>query len=338
VALRLGLIGFGGVNRALVDLLQSRGLSGNGEFIITAVYDLRSGSAFDRNGIDFAALSSAGTESDALHAISEHRFTDGGDLVGSDAVDVIVEASYTNAESGEPALSLCRRALDAGKHVVTTNKGPVAFGLRDLTGLAKVKRKDFLFEGAVMSGTPVLRTIRNCLPGARVNGFRAILNGTSNYILARMESGQSFPDALKEAQSKGYAEADPTADIEGADVALKVAILANLLFGTDIRPHEISCSGISGLTPEMAIAAREDGMRWKLIGQASRLEDGSYRAQVGAMKLMDRDPLASVNGVTNAITLLCDPLGPVTICGPGAGRVETAYAILSDLLDIASHI
>ncbi|TGT11999.1 homoserine dehydrogenase, partial [Mesorhizobium sp. M8A.F.Ca.ET.213.01.1.1] len=150
--------------------------------------------------------------------------------------DIVVEATFTNPNDGEPAVSHCRWALQAGKHVVTTNKGPVALAAQELKTLAKSRGVRFEFEGAVMSGTPVIRLAAKTLVGAELKGFEGILNGTSNFVLGRMEEGLDFSSAVKEAQALGYAEADPTADVEGHDVRLKVVILANELLGADLKP------------------------------------------------------------------------------------------------------
>jgi homoserine dehydrogenase len=192
----------------------------------------------------------------------------------------------------------------------------------------------FEYEGSVMSGTPVLRMARRALAGSGIHGFQGILNGTSNFVLGRMAEGLELSDAVKEAQELGYAEADPTADIEGHDVALKVVILANELLGANLRPQDVSCAGISGITPADIEAAARSNERWRLIGSASINTHGRVEAQVAPQRVPLRQPLAGVNGATNAISFSTDLLGTVTVIGPGAGRIETAYALLSDIIAI----
>ncbi|MCY1306484.1 Homoserine dehydrogenase [compost metagenome] len=172
------------------------------------------------------------------------------------------------------------------------------------------------------------------MPGAAISGFEGILNGTSNYVLTRMEEGLSFADAVRQAQELGYAEADPTADVEGFDVRLKVVILANELLDARLQVSDVRCSGISGLGPADLEQARQAGARWKLIGSAQRQADGSVSASVEARRLDNGHPLAGISGATNAVTFNTELLGAVTVSGPGAGRVETAFALLSDIVAI----
>jgi homoserine dehydrogenase len=186
-----------------------------------------------------------------------------------------------------------------------------------------------------MSGTPVIRLAKQLFPGLVLNGFEGILNGTSNYVLGRMEEGLSFEESVLEAQARGYAEADPTADIDGHDVQLKVLILANELLGADITLADVQRQGISTLSPEDISRARNEGRRWKLVGSARRNLDGSITAGVAPVALPLAHGLAGVSGANNAVSFNTDLLGPVTVSGPGAGRVETAYALLSDI--IAMH-
>jgi homoserine dehydrogenase len=248
---------------------------------------------------------------------------------------IICEATFTNPADGEPAASHVRWALESGKSVCTTNKGPVALHGQELSRLAKLKGLHFEFEGAVMSGTPVIRLAKQLFPGLVLHSFEGILNGTSNYVLGRMEEGLSFEESVLEAQARGYAEADPTADIDGHDVQLKVLILANELLGADITLADVQRQGMSTLSPEDISRARNEGRRWKLVGSARRNLDGSITARVAPVALPLAHGLAGVSGANNAVSFNTDLLGPVTVSGPGAGRVETAYALLSDI--IAMH-
>ncbi|WP_374570643.1 homoserine dehydrogenase [Phenylobacterium sp.] len=341
MTIRLGLVGFGGVNRALVDMLRARRDDVGRDFAVTAVSDLYQGSAFAAGGLDLDLLREAPLQRGGLEsAPGGSAEADNAALASSPDVDVVVEASVTDPLRGEPALALCRAALSAGKSVVAANKGPAVFGAGELLALAAARGGHFLFEGAVMSGTPVLRSARLAYPGARFRGFWGVLNGTSNYVLGRMEAGASLAEAVAEAQREGYAEADPTADIEGYDARLKVVILANLLLGADLRPDDVACTGLSGLDPRQVADAPHGAPpgRWKLIGRASRRPDGRIEAEVAPMRLELSDPLAGVSGPTNALTLDADDLGPTTIVGPGAGRAQTAFALLSDLLELKARI
>ena len=333
----ISLIGFGGVNRALAELISTRndqwqkdlGFSLN----IVGVSDLHLGSVISPNGINARML-------------TETKFDKGGfaDLSGGSAdprtleviktapSDIVAEATFTDPETGQPAISYCQAALEAGRSLITTNKGPIAHATSELAAIAKQNGVGFEYEGAVMSGTPVIRLAHKVLAGSEITGFQGIMNGTSNYMLGRMQDGLGFDEAVVEAQNKGYAEADPTADVEGLDVRLKVVILANELLGTNLKPTEVACSGISALTSADLEEAAKAGESWKLIGSAKRNDVGAVEASVEAVRLPLSHPLASVSGATNAVTFSTNMLGNLTITGPGAGRIETAYALVSDII------
>ncbi|HNS00802.1 MAG TPA: homoserine dehydrogenase, partial [Anaerolineae bacterium] len=202
-----------------------------------------------------------------------------------------------------------------------------------LDELAAAQGVLFRFEGTVMSGTPAIRLARSALAGSQISQMQGILNGTTNYILTQMEGGQSYADSLAEAQRLGYAEADPTADVEGWDAAGKAVILANVLMGGDLRVADVDRTGISGLSLADVEAARAAGERWKLIARVWQ-EDNVARASVRPTRLPLSHPLAGVSGAVNACTYTTDLLGDVTLVGPGAGRLETGYAVLGDLLEI----
>ncbi|MFI6732459.1 homoserine dehydrogenase [Nonomuraea sp. NPDC050451] len=332
----LALIGFGGVNRALAQLIAGRGdeLAAELGFAlrVVAISDLRAGSLVRADGIDLAPLLAGEPAFAGLPGGSADPRTE--QVIRGVPCDIVAEATFTNPADGEPALSHVRWALEAGKHVCTTNKGPVALHGRALRRLAAEHGVSFECEGSVLSGTPVLRTARRLLAGLRISGVEGIMNGTSNYILGRLEDGVDFPEAVKEAQALGYAEADPTADVEGFDVQLKVMILANEVLGAGLRRDDVSVRGIARLTPADMRDAAARGLRWKLVGSAALREDGTVDARVAPVALPVEHPLASVSGPANAVSFHTDLLGAVTVSGPGAGRVETAYALLSDIIAI----
>lgn len=336
---KLALIGFGNVNRALAQIIADDGTSMaerlGFELTIVAVSDLFLGSAYDPSGLDLGALNSLPAEKGALDSIvNGRREADNESLIKNSAADIVAEATFTDAQTGEPASTHCRWALAAGKHVVTTNKGPVAFHGEELRALAAENGVCFGIEGTVMSGTPVLRMAANELKGCRIGGFKGILNGTANYILGRMEDGTPLDAAIAEAQSHGYAEADPTADIEGSDVLLKVVILAESVLGVRLSPDQVRREGITGLSAEDVAGAPAAGHRWKLIGEATVSEDGTVDASVSPQCLHNAHPLAGISGATNAVTFDTNYLGQVTVSGPGAGRQETGFALLSDIVAI----
>lgn len=336
---KLALIGFGGVNRALVDLIMEKQVLLKKEhdlmLDIVAVSDIYFGSIINEDGLDLTKLSSLPQQEGALaHLQGGRKKADNQKLIVDGNADIIVEATFTNPETGEPAVSHCRSALNSGKHVITTNKGPIALYGQELSLLGGDNNAIIEYEGTVMSGTPVIGLAKNCLKGCEINGFKGILNGTANYILGRIEQGCGMDEAIKEAQEQGYAEADPTADIEGYDVMLKVTILANQLLGGNLKPTDIAREGIAGLTEDMIKQATRQGNRWKLIGKASKQKDGQIEASVSPICLNASDSLAGISGPVNAVSFETDLLGEVTISGPGAGKIETAYALLTDILAI----
>ncbi|TVZ76747.1 homoserine dehydrogenase [Streptomyces sp. BK340] len=335
----LALIGFGGVNRALAEIVAERNERLREELgfglRVVAVTDLRLGSIVCADGVDLDAILALGPGDGDFSQYEGGSPEPRNEWVIKNApADVVVEATFTNPLDGEPAVSHCRWALTSGRHVVTTNKGPVALAAEELKALAAGSGAAFEFEGAVMSGTPVIRLVKRMFGGLELSGFEGILNGTSNYVLGRMESGLDFDAAVREAQELGFAEADPTADVEGHDVRLKVAILANELLGACLSPADVPCTGISALTAEDIDKAAAEGTRWKLIGSARREPDGSVSAQVAPHAVPLSHHLAGVSGAVNAVAFDTDLLGVVTISGPGAGRLETAYALLSDIIAI----
>lgn len=335
----LALIGFGGVNRALAELIadQPERFRPLGFTLrVTAITDLLMGSIVQPSGIDLREVLDLPRERTFADLAGGSAIADNEEIIRRGPADIVVEATFTNPVDGEPAASHVRWALESGKSVATTNKGPVALHRSELLALAEFHGVRFAYEGAVLSGTPVLGLARDQFAGLVVDGFEGILNGTSNYVLGRMEAGASLDAAVAEAQAEGYAEADPTADIGGSDVRLKVAILANELLGADIRPDEVPTIGIDGLTADDVAEARSASRRWKLIGSARR--DGDHvRAEVRPVAVSADHPLAGVSGATNAVSFHTDLLGSVTITGPGAGRFETAFALISDIVAIHAH-
>lgn len=339
---RLAMIGFGNVGQGLAQILREQGEAlarrHGVDLQIVAVSDLLKGSAYEPEGLDPGALLAAVTsaaqgEQPLAQVQATHHGWDALRTIGESNADIVLEMSYTDLQTGEPALTHVRHALQQGKHVVTTNKGPTALYFPELKRLAQENGVELGVEGTVMSGTPALRLGMELLAGAGIRRVQGILNGTTNYILTQMESGAAYDEALAEAQAQGYAEADPSGDVEGHDAAGKVVILANLLLDLPLTMDDVACEGITGLTPEDIRAAREAGERWKLIGMVERTAEG-HNASVQPTRLPVSHPLASVSGATNAITYTTDLLGEVTLVGPGAGRVETGYALLGDMLGI----
>lgn len=250
-------------------------------------------------------------------------------------VDVVVETIGGAAI----ALDYTRRALQAGKSVVTSNKELVATYGYELLQIAKEKGVSYLFEASVGGGIPIIRPISQCLAANELSEIAGILNGTTNYILTRMiRAGLSFESALKEAQENGYAERDPSADIEGHDACRKICILASLAFGRHIYPDQVPTQGITKVTLSDVAYARSGGMKIKLLGRAVRREDEKVCCYVAPHLVDNESPLANVEDVFNAISVKGDAIGDVLFYGRGAGKLPTASAVVADVMDAAKHL
>ncbi len=334
--MRLILIGFGAVGQGFAEILRDkannlRAQHGFAASIVGVVTATR-GSLYCAAGLDIPALlTAAQAGSFASYPASEglQRDVSVADMVVPGAADALLELSPTNLETAQPALATCYRALDAGLHLALANKGPVALHYADLQARAAANAVQMRCEATVMAGTPTMQLAQEALAGCQISGARGILNGTTNYILTQMERGESYLAALEKAQALGYAEADPSGDVDGWDAAGKLLILTNALFGSHLKMDDLQVSGIGGLSADDISLAREQNQRFKLIAQAS-----PSGGTVKAMRLPTTDPLASVAGTTNAITLETDLLGAITLIGAGAGSHETGAALLADLLAI----
>ena len=249
-------------------------------------------------------------------------------------LDVVVES----IGGAKVALEFTRRALLAGKHVVTSNKELVASYGKELLNIAREKNVNFLFEASVGGGIPVLRPLFQCLAGNQIEEVVGILNGTTNYILTRMvKGGVSFEDALKEAQAKGYAEQNPAADVEGLDAGRKICILSDLAWGKEVLPERIHTQGISSLDLQDVAIAGKAGYRVKLLGRALRLADGRQAAYVAPHLVPQDCPVAPVDDVFNAVMIRGNAVGDVMFYGRGAGDLPTASAVMGDVMDALQH-
>ena len=262
-------------------------------------------------------------------------FSDPLKLAIDPSIDLFVELM---GGSGEPAKSAVEAALASGKAVVTANKALLAKHGVALARTAEKQKVALNFEAAVCAAVPAIKTLREGLAGNRINRVYGILNGTCNYMLTRMEREKlSFEECLKEAQRLGYAEADPSFDIEGHDTAQKLSILASLAFGTQVNQSAVSVEGITSITPQDLAAADELGYRIKLLGVAARTAKGIEQRVHPTMVRKD-SPIAAVMGVTNALTIDADGIDPITLVGPGAGGLATASAVVADIADMARGV
>jgi homoserine dehydrogenase len=320
-SLKVGLAGLGTVGTAVIQLLErerDKLLARCGRPIEVVAVTARSRSK--KRAVDLKKLRWA---------------ADPTELAADPGIDVFVELV---GGAGDPAKGAVETALAAGKPVVTANKALLAAHGHRLATLAERQRAALNFEASVAGGIPIVKTLREGLNGNSFTRIYGILNGTCNYILSRMEEERiSFEDCLREAQRLGYAEADPSFDVEGHDTAQKLSILASLAFGTKVDPAAVYVEGISSITLADLDAAAELGYRVKLLGVAVRTEAG-IEQRVHPTMVPKESAIAQVMGVTNAVTVDADGLAPITLVGPGAGGMATASAVVSDLADIARGV
>lgn len=333
---KLALIGFGTVGQGIAEILLSKKdylkKKYDFDFSIVAVADFAYGNVYNPNGLNVPKM--------LEEAKAKQKFSS--DLSALDTVSLIKECNatavceltYTDLKTGGPAIDHVKAALESGKHVVTSNKGPAALKYLEFQKLAQSKGVKFLIEGTVCAGTPIINLTRGPLAGCEITNIRGILNGTTNYMLTEMEKGMDYAAVLKVAQDLGYAEADPTGDVEGHDAAGKVCILVNVVMGIPMSIDKVTCQGITKISPADMQKAKDTNCRWKLIGSIEKKADGTIVAGVAPEMVPLTHPLAGVMGATNALTFTTDLMGDVTIVGAGAGRMQTGFAILTDLLSL----
>lgn len=334
--MRLIIVGFGVVGQSFTKLILSRAADLYNTYgvnpRVVACVD-KKGAVVCPSGIDLQKLLDIkkikGTVVDYR---SEGSKSLDYDIVEQTDSDVLLELTSTNLQDGEPGISNIISAMRSGKHVITANKGPLALAFPSLLELANYNDVMLRFSGTVGGGTPILEFAKRCLKGDRILSFKGILNGTTNYILTRMEEGLSFENALKDAKEKGIAEANPELDIEGYDAAAKVSIIANWVMGMKKTIHDVESTGIAEVTLERIGEARKRNNSLKLVGMTE-----NKKLIVGPVEVSKLDPIC-VNGTLNAVTFSSEHSGQQTIIGRGAGGMETASAVLRDLIEIKDYV
>ena len=308
--MNIAVMGYGTVGSGVVEIISKKNLG----LTVTKILDLR----------DFP-----GDE-------NESKFTkDFNDIVNDETIGIVVETMGGLT----PAFDFVSKCLMNGKHVVTSNKELVAERGLELLKIAKDNNVNFMFEASVGGGIPIIRPISVCLVANDIKSVNGILNGTTNFILTKMiEEDMSFDTALKIAQDKGYAEKDPTADVEGHDACRKICILAALSFGNHIYPKDVHCEGITKITLEDVAYVKSTGASIKLIGTAQKLSDGKLYMIVSPAVVKASSQLSSVNDVFNAVCVNGDATGEVVMYGKGAGKLPTASAVVADVMDCNNHL
>lgn len=321
--MRVAVLGLGTVGKGLLRMLAEKPEL---DLLLTAVAD-SSSACIDPEGLDPGAILDTKSKTGRCGAAG----VTAADIIGSSAYDVLVEVTPTNAVTGEPALTHIRSALERGRHVVTSNKGPISVDHAGLVALADDAGVLLRYEATVCGAIPVIHAIRDGLAGNSFSSITGVLNGTCNYILTRMDDeGLTYEQALAEARELGYAEADPTYDVRGIDAAIKLVILANTCWNLGVTLDDVSITGIDGLTVDALRLAGDQDSTIRLIGEAVPAEN---LLRVAPRVLPRNHPLV-IEGTLNAVMLSTDMAGEVTLMGKGAGSVETASAVIGDLIAI----
>ncbi len=335
------LIGLGNVAREFIRLIERKRAELQTRYDltlrITGLATGRHGIAANPAGLDALTalrIVQDGGRLDSLHVGAP--LSDNLELIRTVPADLMIELSPLDQHTGHPAITHCRPALESGRHVVTANKGPLAYAYRELRDLAASQQRMFLFESTVMDGAPIFSTYREGLPATVVTGFRAILNSTTNFILTQMEHGTSFDDAVRQAQAMGIAETDPGHDVDGWDSAIKTAVLINVLMDGDVRPTDIERTGIRTISRETLTEVMGRGQRLKLVCSARR-EGQRIVGRVAPEPVSLDDPLALTSGTTSILQLRTDTLKQLTLIEHDPEPAQTAFGVLADVLTIARH-
>ncbi|WP_019177643.1 homoserine dehydrogenase [Methanomassiliicoccus luminyensis] len=327
--MRVLIAGFGTVGQGIAEVIGMRQNLFSSEFgqkvEIIGAFD-SSSFAGNPRGLDPAELVS---QKKTSGKVGVKRADDMVKLIGELDYDALIETTPTNVVDSEPGLTYITTALNAGKNVITSNKGPLALKFRELCRTAEKNDVQLRYEASVGGAMPIINLSRELLRGEQIYSLRGILNGTCNFILNRMkDEGLPFEQALREAQELGYAERDPTYDIDGVDSAAKLAILANAIFGMNVTYHDVTRTGIRNISEEAIAMASEQNKVIRLIGEIS-----GNKLEVSPRLVPSGHPL-SIGGTLNIVQLITDLAGEVTVAGRGAGRMETASAMLSDIIAI----
>jgi len=333
--MRIILCGYGAVAQSFSKLLDSRSEDLYVQYgvkpKIVGVFDSK-GSAVDQSGLDLTRLFEVKKKFNTVKKYADKKNNlSGQDLINKLDADILIEATPSNYNDGEPGMEHIISAMKQGLHVISVNKGPLALAFPSLMELANYNHTFLRFSGTVGGGIPILDYAKNSLRGERISSFSGILNGTTNYILTNMINGMSFNEALQDAKKKGYVEADDSLDLDGLDAAAKLVILANWVMDMKVTMQDIDRTGIRNVTSDDISKATKNNCAIKLIASCDK------DLVVAPQEIPVDDPLC-VNGTLNAISFRAEHSGTQTIIGRGAGGMETASSIIRDLLDIRKEI
>lgn len=340
--LKLCMIGFGNAGMEFCRLLlqkQNEVMRSYGfKLLVTDISTKSKGVLKNNNGIYLErALEEASKEGRFSRFNPDIAEGSSIDTIRKSCADAVLELSTLSIKDGQPAISHIEAAFAAGKHVITANKGPIAWNYKHLKAAADSKGLELLHETTVMDGTPVFNLVRETLPGCKVLGFKGILNSTTNFILEEMEAGRSFEEALKEAQLRGFAEAEPSMDIDGWDAAAKTAAIVNAIMGGELNPFTVEREGISGITQEDIEAAKREGKKIKLLCEGWQ-ENGVIRGRVSPRLFEERDIYANIDSTSSIVSIQTDLMGEICVVERKPEIQQTAYGIYSDTLTLIKRI
>lgn len=340
--LRLCIVGFGNAGMEFCRLILQKQNEIKETYgynlLVTDIATKSKGILSNKKGIDLQR---------ALEEVrKEGRFTaDNPDIANGDSIqtikgsfaNVMLELSTLSIRDGQPAIKHIEEAFAAGMHVITANKGPIAWDYKRLRRIAESRGLEFLYETTVMDGTPVFNLVKETLPGCKVIGFSGILNSTTNYILEEMEAGRSFDEALKEAQIRGFAEAEPENDIDGWDAAAKTAAIVNVIMGGELNPMTVERVGISHITQSDIESAKLERKKIKLLCEGYS-EDGMIKGRVYPKLFDEKDIFANIDSTSSIVSIKTDLMGEICIVERNPEIQQTAYGIYSDILTLIKRL
>jgi len=336
------LVGFGNAAQEFCRMVISKKLelkeSTGYDIKVTAIAGRSKGGIINPKGIDLEQALKDVKATGRFNNTSEDTVTmDTLQVISNCNANVLVELSTLSIYDGEPAITYIEAAFDRSMHVITGNKGPIAWKYQKLRDNSNQRGLQFLYETTVMDGTPIFNFVKYTLPGCKVLSFRGILNSTTNFVLEEMEGGNSYEYAIKEAKRRGFAEEDPTLDIDGWDAAAKTAALLNVLMDTNINPKEIDRQGVAHITQEDIKSAKQKDCKIKLICEGY-MEDNKAKGKVHPVYINNKDTFSNIDATSSILSITTDLMGELQIIEKNPEIQQTAYGIYSDLLTLIKNL
>lgn len=334
--IRICMAGFGHVGQRFCRLLQEQAaqLAQNYhcQILLTGVCTRSKGLLLHPDGLDLTQILTS-----PWQQLPGWRSGNVLDMIACAQADIFLELTTLDIKKGQPATDHIQAAFNHNMHVITANKGPLAWHFKELSRQAQQKQLAFYYETTVMDGAPIFNLAANCLPGDHVCAIRGILNGTSNFVLHRLAAGDTLAEAIRQAQAIELAEADPSMDIDGYDAAAKICALANVLMQANQTPQDVQIEGIRHISATQLAQAKEDGYCLKPIASATKAADGSVQLRVAPQRIAKDDWLAHIDATSAALELSCQLCGDIAIVQRDPAILQTAYGVYSDMLQVISH-